>query len=543
MDKENRVYEMCELRIEGSHEGEPDSLVDAYALIQCGDNTVTVKGFYDGKGEYIGFRFLPEQSGLHYYTVFRKGKNVLSGTVSISEAKSGKHGPVRAEGTHLVYADGMLAPMFGTTVYALAHQSEDILEETFKSLSNGAFNKVRMCLFPKHYEYNKNEPAHLAFLRDEQAENIEFNDTLGLPRSVKPFDTDRPDYDFWNDFETIIKRLDDMGIQVDLILFHPYDRWGHSHMGREKNLRYLDYAIRRLAAFPNIWWSLANEYDLFFDWNIDMWHEIDEFIGDNDPYHHMLSNHNCFAMYDYSRKNVTHASVQARAMHLVSPLQKRFGKPVLYDEVCYEGNLKETWGSISAKEMVNRFWKATVTGGFCTHGEVILDDDIVTREQQDNAVLWWAKGGKLKGESPARIRFLRELVESLPGSIDPYDLGLNNIFLAFGDERKKVISGYPMGFQNFAGSIIPMNPEQSYYHAAWDAEYAGHIVDKVFLFYYDINCCARVRPSLPEGKSYKCEIIDAWNMTRVTACTGFKNGDELRMPGREYMAVLATLED
>lgn len=33
-------------------------------------------------------------------------------------------------------------------------------------------------------------------------------------------------------------------------------------MPREDNLIYLDYLIRRLAAFPNVWWSLANEYDL-----------------------------------------------------------------------------------------------------------------------------------------------------------------------------------------------------------------------------------------------------------------------------------------
>lgn len=538
------AYEMYELSIEGNPSDEPDSYVNAWADITSEGKTWRINGFFDGYDtNKIKFRFLPESIGKYTYEIYRKGVSVSKGDFEIEKNHPNRHGVIRADGTHLVYSDGTKAPIFGTTVYALAHQDKEILEETFKSLEGGAFNKVRMCLFPKHYEYNKNEPEHLAFYRDENADDIHFNDTLGKPRSVKPFDTNRPDFEFWHDFEAIIQRLDEMGIQVDLILFHPYDRWGHSHMGQEKNLRYIDYAIRRLAAFPNIWWSLANEYDLFYDWNIEMWHEIDEYLGKNDPFRHMISNHNCFAMYDYSRKYVTHASVQARAMHLVSPLQKRFGKPVLYDEVCYEGNLKETWGSISGKEMVNRFWKATVTGGFCTHGEVILDDDIITAEQQDNAVLWWAKGGKLKGESPDRIKFLREFTESLPAPLDPYDIGLNSIFLAVGDERREVISKYPEGFQHFAKSIIPMDMEQSYYHAAWDAEYAGHIDDKVFLFYYDTNCCARVRPSLPEGKTYSMEIIDAWNMTRTKACEGFKNGDELKMPGREYMAVLATIEE
>ena len=36
----------------------------------------------------------------------------------------------------------------------------------------------------------------------------------------------------------------------------------------------------------------------------------------------------------------------------LNELQKKYHKPVLYDECCYEGNLPETWGSISGKEMV-----------------------------------------------------------------------------------------------------------------------------------------------------------------------------------------------
>jgi tetrahydromethanopterin S-methyltransferase subunit B len=39
----------------------------------------------------------------------------------------------------------------------------------------------------------------------------------------------------------------------------------------------------------------------------------------------------------------------------------------------------------------------------------------------ENEVLWWAKGSILKGESPKRIAFLRKLVEELPGSLEPVD--------------------------------------------------------------------------------------------------------------------------
>ena len=37
------------------------------------------------------------------------------------------------------------------------------------------------------------------------------------------------------------------GIEADLILFHPYDRWGYSNMGAENDDRYLRYVVARLV--------------------------------------------------------------------------------------------------------------------------------------------------------------------------------------------------------------------------------------------------------------------------------------------------------
>ena len=80
----------------------------------------------------------------------------------------------------------------------------------------------------------------------------------------------------------------------------------------------------------------------------------------------------------------------------------------MVDECCYEGNIAFEWGNISAFEMVNRFWIATVQGGYCTHGETYLSDD---------DVLWWSRGGVLKGESAERIAFLKDIVDALPGPL------------------------------------------------------------------------------------------------------------------------------
>ena len=59
---------------------------------------------------------------------------------------------------------------------------------------------------------------------------------------------------------------------------------------------------------------------------------------------------------------------------------------------------------------------------FSAIGETYLSDD---------DVLWWAKGGKLKGKSPERIAFLRELMESLPSAIEPW---YEPESVTFGDE-------------------------------------------------------------------------------------------------------------
>jgi hypothetical protein len=63
---------------------------------------------------------------------------------------------------------------------------------------------------------------------------------------------------------------------------------------------------------------------------------------------------------------VTHASIQTRALTEIPRYLREYGKPVVIDECCYEGDLPHIWGSISGQEMVRRFWRCYVGGGACT---------------------------------------------------------------------------------------------------------------------------------------------------------------------------------
>lgn len=154
-----RQYETFELTFQGPVLADAWAQIDLTAEFSCGDTVKTVRGFYDGDGRYI-VRFLPEQTGTWRWKV--TGCVEAEGE-AVCEAAREQHGLVRAVDTHFEFADGTLFIPFGTTVYALASQEDALVEQTLESLKNAPFNKVRMCVFPKDYDYNKNEPPYYAF--------------------------------------------------------------------------------------------------------------------------------------------------------------------------------------------------------------------------------------------------------------------------------------------------------------------------------------------------------------------------------------------
>lgn len=505
---QNKLFE---LSFSGEVLKENQAQPDIQATFTHGEKTTVVKGFYDGEGVYK-VRFLPEEAGMYTWQV----SGVVNAQGQEECVASDAHGLVQTEGLHFVCKDGTRFTPFGTTVYALAHQPDELLEKTLETLKTAPFNKVRMCVFPKHFEYNNNEPPFYAF--EKKADGS--------------WDVHTPCLNFWHRFEKILTRLEELGIQVDLILFHPYDNWGFASLPQKDNLVYLDTVIRRLAAFPHIWWSLANEYDVCAQKSMEDWYEIEAYVAENDPFHHLLSNHNCYQIWDASRPYITHASIQTKGLNRVAEWQEKYNKPVIVDECCYEGNIPSGWGCISAENMVSRFWKAIVTGGYCTHGETYLDE---------NDVLWWAKGGVLHGESPKRIAFLREIVESLPGPIENTP---DHIAAAVKIENREWVMAslkrLPEGIQQMFQSLFRCDEKELLYILDGEMCYMGHIGEDVFLTYYDRRCCAQDTLRLPREGSFKVEVIDTWEMTRKVVAENVNGAVTIDLPGKEGMAVIAS---
>ena len=140
-----------------------------------------------------------------------------------------------------------------------------------------------MCIFPKFYTYNTEDPEDYAFAG---------NETDG-------FDFTHFNPKFWAKLEKRISQLDELGIQADVILLHPYDKWGFSKMDKETDILYLKYAVDRLSHYKNVWWSLANEFDLLPWKSVEDWETYARVVMRRDPYGHLRSIHNCVKLYDH----------------------------------------------------------------------------------------------------------------------------------------------------------------------------------------------------------------------------------------------------
>jgi hypothetical protein len=458
----------------GPGSGNPFVDVQFAAVFGMGGTERRVDGFYDGDGNYR-VRFMPDLEGEWR---FETSSNIpaLQGKTGVFRcvaASAGNRGPVGVSNKfHFAYSDGSRYLPIGTTCYAWNHQGEQLERETLNTLRTAPFNKMRMCVFPKSYAWNANEPQYYPFERSAAG--------------VHDFTRFHPP--FFRHLEQLVLELQRLGIEADLILFHPYDRWGYADMSRDTDERYLRYITARLAAYRNVWWSMANEYNFMKKKTVADFDRFSQVVKAADPYGHLLSIHNggseADPVYDHTRPWISHVSLQSRHLDTGMAMRERFGKPVIFDECYYEGDIPRRWGNISGEEMTRRFWLGTVNGCYVGHGETYLDP---------KDVLWWSKGGVLKGESPKRIAFLRRILEESPG----------------------------------AG----LTPYKSYFPGAG-------VAGQYLLYYLDIHRPREYTLDLPKDGRWEVDVIDPWQMTIARAGT-FSGKAELKMPGVPYMALRA----
>lgn len=181
--------------------------------------------------------------------------------------------------------------------------------------------------------------------------------------------------------------------------------------------------------------------------------------------------------------------------------------------------------------MTARFWKVVTSGAYCIHGETFMDNK--------HEIVWWAKGGTLKENSPARIQFLKNIVHELPYPIEP-TVTEAGTFDNLPEEVLQDLESQPM-FLGFRKAIAMMTEEDRHIHFALEHCYAGHCREEAYHNYYDQRCSMKDVIALPKDKSYRIELTDTWNMTREIIAEGASGETEIHLPGRPYMAVFATV--
>ncbi len=419
-EKRIEKWGVFEVRVPGEMEGNPYTDYQIQAVFSGAHETIRVNGFYDGNGEYV-VRFMPNYEGEYTFDIEGSfSKSPYSGVFVATKPGTENHGSVQVSNTyHFKYADGRTYYPVGTTCYAWVHQPDERQKQTLNTLSNNGFNKIRYCIFPKHYDYNYADPVTFPYEGtpcDNSGLNRATMEAYTVNKPGNNWDFTRFNPEHFKRIDQSLRQLMSLGIEADLILFHPYDRWGFDGMGAEQDDRYVKYVVARFSAFRNVWWSLANEYDYVKTKTIEDWERIAAVIKECDRYSRLCSVHNGPKFYDFSKSWVTHCSCQGtdryKSVELTDELRIKYRKPVVWDEILYEGNLNLGWGNITGEELVRRFWEASMRGGYAGHGETLLQtiDACV-----DNAVLWWSHGGYLHGDSPKRIAFLHKILSEIPG--------------------------------------------------------------------------------------------------------------------------------
>ncbi len=496
------VFEVC---VKGPSTGNPFREQVMSGLFTSKQESVTTQGFYDGDGNYR-IRFMPKFTGTYQFVIRTSFlKETISGKFYVNPAKENNHGPVRVHDTyHFAYTDGTPYVSIGTTCYVWHLQGEEMIEKTLSSLQEAGFNKIRFCIFPKHYNYNFQDPACFPYEGTPMDSSVLNEDNFMEYWGKKEgnnwnFYRFNPAY--FQHIEKCIERLQEIGVEADLILMHPYDRWGFSDMPKAADDLYYQYIINRFAAYSNVWWSLANEFDLMPQKSMEDWERFGQTLVKYDPYQHLRSIHNCRLLFDHTKPWITHVSMQRidlyKGAELTDAYRIQYGKPVVMDEIGYEGNIQFGWGDLTPEEMLRRFWETAIRGGYPGHGETYLSED---------NKLWWSHGGKIKGESWKRFRLLQDVISAFPhGEIAPYMNEWDSV------------------------SAVP--------EVEWTSP-----VKSMYVYYYSF-----MRPSfrdfmIDENTHFHVEVIDTWNATITDAgvhCGKFR----VQLPAKQYMAIRLTQTD
>ena len=200
--------------------------------------TFKVPGFYDGDGSL--------SRAVHAGRAGRMDLSRRSSNVAELDGQDGRFLCARAARRacmdrcsvrnkfHFAHADGTPYFPFGTTCYAWTHQPLEMQAQTLATLKGARFNKLRMGGLPEGLHLQRERAA---LSRSSSRTRPARRTSIARTRGCSGISRRRS------------AALRELGVEADIIIFHPYDRWGYCDMGAERDFRYVRYLVARLAAF------------------------------------------------------------------------------------------------------------------------------------------------------------------------------------------------------------------------------------------------------------------------------------------------------
>lgn len=451
---------MIELSFDGPSVPIPADRTPLIVRFTRADAQVDVPGFWDGDRTYR-VRFSPATEGRWTWTARSEATELhgASGTVTVGPRDTA--GGVGVTATHhFAHADGTPFRPVGTTAYNWLHQDEPLYSRTVDAIAQAGFNKLRFLVFPQAGGYVEHFPDLLPFEKSADGR----------------WDVTRPVVAFFQRLDRAVQLLGAHGIQADVLLLNAYDnaRFGLDALSEDEEAVYLRHVVARLSAYDNVWWSLCNEFDIL-QRPIGRWNRLGALLAEADPHQRLRSIHQWVAFPDHNQPWITHASIQngsaTTAFGRANLYRDAYAKPVVLDEIKYEGDIPERWGDLDGRQLVHQFWIATVSGCYASHGESFVTE---------SGSLHMVEGGRLRGESPARLGFLRGILDELviPG-LDPIDRWDDPGFVA-GVPRRQYVQ--------YLGRHAP---------DSWDFRLPQ----------------GQSGERLEPGDAFEVEVIDTWNMS------------------------------
>ncbi|WP_020576560.1 DUF5605 domain-containing protein [Actinopolymorpha alba] len=411
---------------------------DLQVTFAIGDSVFVSESFVDEAGA-LRVRFMPGLEGTWTWTAHSDHADLddRSGEFVCGPAGDGNHGPVQvSDDAHFRYADGTPHHPLGTTATSWYLAEASVRKATLRTLAGGPFTKVRMGAVPGR---------------------------LG-------------------ELESAVRDLAELGIEAEVIIFHPY-AGGESpaSLGEEAWRRYVKELVSRLAAFRNVWWCVVSEPGLGST-PAEGWAEAFRLVEEYDYGRHLRTFHGRSDA-DFGSPWITHTSVRSDEVRVITPLSRHHGKPVMVDGCGAEGDRPDPASSLTPEELVMKAWEGVCRGGYVSHAE-----SYVTR----GLAPWSIHGGELVGESAPRLSYLREVLATAPAD-------------------------------------LRYNP---FYYDASTLEAPG----EYYLQYFGPHRFPERRFELPPG-DYHVDVIDTWNMTTHTLEGTFSGEFRVELPRQLYYAL------